>query len=86
MDERFLLNKPEVPLTVIEPNGQAWLSPAGYVTVSLASTLTGLSQPAIRGKIREGKWTEGREFVRSPDGGIFISLQGFERWVCAGSK
>lgn len=86
MDERFLLNQPEVPLTVTEPDGQVWLSPAGYVTVRLASMLTGLSQPAIRGKIREGKWVQGREFVRAPDGGIFISLKGFERWVCAGSK
>lgn len=62
------------------------LSPAGYVTVRLASAVTGLSLHAIRGKIREGKWVEGREFVRAPDGGVFISLEGFERWVCAGSK
>ncbi len=65
-----------------EPREIVWLAPAQYVTVRLASSLTGLSQPAIRGKIREGKWVEGREFVRAPDGGIFISLKGVERWVC----
>jgi hypothetical protein len=62
------------------------LAPAPFVTVRLASTLIGLSDAAIRGKIREGKWLDGREYVRAPDGGIFISLKGVERWVCAGSK
>ena len=86
MDIQFPLKKVEVPFTASEPREQVWLAPAGYVTIGLASMLTGLSQPAIRGKIRDGKWVEEREFVRSPDGGIFISLKGFERWVCGASK
>ena len=45
---------------------------APYVTVKLASTITGLSEKAIRRKIEEGKWLEGREYSKSPDGGIFI--------------
>jgi hypothetical protein len=59
----------------------AYLTPAPYVTVALAATITGLSEKAIRRKIEDGKWIEDREFVRSPDGTIFISLKGFERWV-----
>lgn len=86
MDERFSPQKVELPTTPNGPTEGVSLTPAGYVTVGFASILTGLSQPAIRGKIREGKWIEGQEFVRAPDGGVFISIRGFERWVCAGSK
>jgi hypothetical protein len=60
---------------------QAPMATAGYVTVALAARLTGLSEKAIRRKIEDGKWLEGREFRRSPDGGIFISLRGYEQWV-----
>lgn len=59
----------------------AQLAPASYVTIRLASITTGLSEKAIRRKIEEGKWIEGREYRRSPDGGIFISMKGFEKWV-----
>ncbi|MEY3899317.1 MAG: hypothetical protein RI962_472 [Pseudomonadota bacterium] len=86
MNEQFPLDRAEFSVSKAETADHVWLAPAGFVTVRLASMLTGLSQPAIRGKIREGKWVQGREFVRAPDGGIFISLRGFERWVCAGSK
>ncbi|WP_244829195.1 excisionase family protein [Caballeronia sp. TF1N1] len=54
---------------------------AHYVTVPLAAALTGLSVKAIRRKIEEGKWLEGREYRRAPDGGIFISLTGYQKWV-----
>lgn len=57
------------------------LSPAPYVTVRLAATITGLTEKAIRRKIQEGKWLEGREYRRSPDGRIFISLKGYQQWV-----
>ena len=57
------------------------VSPAPYVTVALAATITGLTDKAIRRKMEEGKWLEGREYRRSPDGGIFISMEGYKRWV-----
>jgi hypothetical protein len=57
------------------------VAPAPYVTVRLAASITGLTEKAIRRKIQEGKWIEGREFRRSPDGGIFISLKGYQQWV-----
>lgn len=59
----------------------AQVAPAPYVTVALASIITGLSEKAIRRKIEDGKWIEGREFVRSPDNGIFISMKGYQQWV-----
>ena len=57
------------------------LSPAPYVTIPLAAIVTGLTEKAIRRKIEDGKWIEGREFRRSPDGGIFISILGYSKWV-----
>jgi hypothetical protein len=57
------------------------LAPAPYVTIPLAAIVTGLTEKAIRRKIEEGKWLEGREYRRSPDGGIFISIKGYASWV-----
>lgn len=57
------------------------VAPAQYVTISLAAAVIGLTEKAIRRKIEDGKWIEGREYRRSPDGGIFISLKGFVSWV-----
>ena len=57
------------------------LVPAPYVTIQLASAITGLTEKAIRRKIEEGKWIEGREYHRSPDGGVFISIKGYQQWV-----
>lgn len=53
---------------------------AQHVTIALAATLTGLSGKAIRRKIEEGKWREGREYRRR-DGGIFIDMKGYAHWV-----
>ena len=57
------------------------VAPANYVTITLAATVTGLTRKAIERKIEDGKWVEGREYRRSPDGGIFVSLKGYEQWV-----
>ncbi len=57
------------------------VAPAPYVTIAMAAMLTGLTEKAIRRKIEEGKWVEGREFRRSPDNGIFVSLEGYKKWI-----
>lgn len=59
---------------------------APYVTVKMAAMMTGLTTKAIYNKISEGKWVEGREYRRSPDGGIFISIKGFVAWVESRAK
>jgi hypothetical protein len=56
------------------------VTPARYVTISLASAVTGFSEKAIRKKIEEQIWQEDREWVRAA-GRILIDLQGYERWV-----
>jgi len=59
----------------------ATVAPARLVTIALAAMVTGLTEKAIRRKIEEGKWVEKREYRRSPDGGIFIDLPAYYRWV-----
>ncbi|MEN6540848.1 MAG: hypothetical protein ABFC67_14670 [Mizugakiibacter sp.] len=56
------------------------VAPARGVTIRLASIITGLSEKAIRRKIEDGKWIEGKEYHRR-DGGIYVDLDGYYRWV-----
>jgi len=59
------------------------LTPARFVTVKLAATLTGISEKAIRRKIERGVWLEGKHWRRA-DGGIFIDMKAYERWADKG--
>lgn len=52
-----------------------------FVTIELASTLTGFTPDAIRTKIKRGVWLDGREYVHAPDNRVLIDLAGYERWV-----
>jgi len=61
------------PITVV--------APAPYITITLAAEVTGLTRKAIERKIEDGKWLEGEQYRRSPDGTIFISLEGYAKWV-----
>lgn len=65
----------------VAAQGAPQMAPAPYVTVALAAKMTGLSVKAIRRKIEDGKWLDGREYRRSPDGGLCISIKGFTAWV-----
>ena len=56
------------------------VTPARFVTIELASVLTGLTPGAIRTNIFKGKWIEGREYQRR-DGRVFVDMRGYERWV-----
>lgn len=59
----------------------ALVAPAPYVTVPMFALISGMSEKAIRRKIEDGRWVEGREYRRAPDGGVFISIKGFQKWV-----
>ena len=59
---------------------------APYVTIKLAAAQTGLSEKAIRRKIEEGVWLEGREWRRAPDGRLYISLRGYQAWIERGRR
>jgi hypothetical protein len=32
-------------------------------------------------KIQDGKWIEGREYHRDPDGNVWVDVPGVMRWV-----
>lgn len=71
---------------MLSAEGVAMIQPADYVTIALASQMTGLTAKAIRRKIEDGKWLEGREYRRGPDGHIWVSIRGFTRWVEQGAS
>lgn len=52
-----------------------------YVLVQKFVELTGYSQQAIYTKINQGVWTEGNQFIRSPDRRVQIDMEAYERWV-----
>lgn len=54
---------------------------ARYVTVSLAATILGLSEGAIRKRIERGIWLDGKQYRRGPDDRIWIDTKGVEQWV-----
>lgn len=56
--------------------------PFEFCLMTVASAATGLTVKAMERKIEEGKWIEGREYVKR-DGRIFISVKGFNKWVAS---
>lgn len=57
------------------------VSPPPHVRISVYAAMSGWTEKAIRRKIEDGKWTEGKEYFRTPDNEIMISIQGVARWV-----
>lgn len=57
------------------------VAPARFVTIGLASIVTGLTAKAINDKIDKGHWAEGREWTKGPDGRRYVDLRGYEKWV-----
>lgn len=55
--------------------------PVYYVQISRFEALTGYSEKAVRRKIEEGIWAEGKEYAKAPDGRILINLVGYHKWV-----
>ena len=43
--------------------------------------LTGWTDKAVRRKMEEGVWLEGKEYHRGPDGTITIDIEGYNRWA-----
>ena len=71
------MNEDQPPKTAV---GDA-MRGADYVTILVAAAMTGYSAKAIRRKIEDGVWVEGREFRRAPDGHVLVSVKGYEQWV-----
>lgn len=52
-----------------------------YVRISAFERITGYTEKAVRRKIEDGVWMEGREYRRAPDGNLLIDMEGYQRWV-----
>lgn len=57
------------------------LAPERYVTIAVASLVTGYSVKAVQRKIEDGVWLEGSEYLRAPDGRVLVDLEGYTRWA-----
>ena len=52
-----------------------------YVTIKKFSELSGYTEDAIRTKIRDGVWLEGKVWIKAPDERNLIILEGYHKWV-----
>lgn len=52
-----------------------------YMLIHQFCAESGYTALAVRGKIREGVWLEGREYRKAPDGHVLIDIEGYYRWV-----
>lgn len=59
---------------------QIALAPRVRITDATAAAF-GLTAKAMRRKIEEGKWVEGREYHRDPDGNVWVDVKGVMQWV-----
>lgn len=52
-----------------------------YKLIPTFAKESGYTEAAIRAKIRDGIWLEGRQWRRAPDGHILIDVNGVEQSV-----
>lgn len=55
-----------------------------FVTIELASVMTGFTPAAIRAKINKGIWLEDRQWIKR-EGRVLIDMKGYETWVATGT-
>ena len=56
-----------------------------YVSIKKLNELSRYTEDAIRTKFRDGKWLEGKVWVKVLDGRILINIEGYEEWVEMGA-
>lgn len=57
-----------------------------WVLIRRFAEVTGYSENAVRHKVKNGTWIQGRIWRKAPDGRIFLNLTEFERWVESESR
>jgi len=57
---------------------------ARFVTIELASVMTGFSPAAIRAKINKGVWLEDRQWIKR-EGRVLIDMKEYEKWAESGT-
>lgn len=66
----------DLPIVEVKPLAET-------ATIALAAQALGLTEKAIRRKIEEGVWVEGRQYHRR-GGTIWVDLKGVTQWVRQG--
>lgn len=64
-----------------QPQEVVQVATARFVTIGLASVITGLTKRAIEGKVFRGEWADGKQYRKALDGRIYIDMAGFSSWV-----
>lgn len=54
---------------------------AKWVKAAQLESINGYSPDAIRGKIRNGHWKQGREWKKAPDGNIMVNPRAIDEWI-----
>lgn len=75
---RMMMGAIDLPIVAVRPLAET-------ATIALAAEALGLTEKAIRRKIEEGVWIEGRQYHRAPDGKIYVDIPGVTRWVRQGA-
>lgn len=75
---------PAVVYARTTPEQRITVNAAPRVRIALAAAITGLTEKAIRCKIDQGRWLQGREYHRDPDGCVWVDIPGVMRWVGGG--
>jgi len=52
-----------------------------WVLIPAFAALTGYSEKAVRRKLEDGVWIEGKHYLKAPDGRITMNLQEYYKWV-----
>jgi hypothetical protein len=52
-----------------------------WVRIPRFCELSGYTDKAVRAKMEQGVWLEGREWRRAPDGHVFINPEAVDLWV-----
>lgn len=55
-----------------------------YVTIPKFAELSGYTAEAIRTKIRDAIWPEGKIWKKAPDNRVLIDVEGYREWVETG--
>lgn len=55
-----------------------------YMTIPKFAEESGYTEDAIRTKIRDGIWMEGKVWKKAPDNRVLIIVEGYEEWVETG--
>jgi hypothetical protein len=52
-----------------------------WVLIPMFASMTGYSEKAIRRKIEDGVWLQGKHYQKAPDGRITMNIPRYYEWV-----